>query len=142
MNEHKMMGGFQQRIQGLNTSKLFAGFMMIFMNIGSRFVTIKLSKSQEAYIRNNIARELLIFSICWMGTKDLITSILLTAAFYILAEYILHEESKFCILPEKYKKYHMMFDMDGDGKVTKDEIKQAMDILDRAKKQNVYKHHS
>lgn len=138
----EMTGGFRARVNVLNTSKLFAGVMMILMNIGSRYVTIKLSKSQEAYVRNNIARELLIFSICWMGTKDLIISIVLTAAFYILAEYILHEDSRFCVLPEKYKKYHMMFDMDGDGKVTKDEIKQAMDILDRAKKQKLYKHHS
>ena len=52
----------------INTSKFFAGFVMIMLNIGSKYITIKLSKSQEAYLRNTIARQLLIFSIIWMGT--------------------------------------------------------------------------
>ena len=45
----------------INTSKFFAGFVMIMLNIGSKYITIKLSKSQESYLRNTIARQLLIF---------------------------------------------------------------------------------
>ena len=33
----------------INNSKLFAGFVMILLNIGSRFVKIEVSKSQEKY---------------------------------------------------------------------------------------------
>ena len=65
----------------INTSKFFAGFVMIMLNIGSKYITIKLSKSQESYLRNTIARQLLIFSIIWMGTRDVLISIAMTAAF-------------------------------------------------------------
>ena len=72
------------RVDSMNNSKFFTGIMMIMLNIGSKYITVKLSKSQEAYVRNNIARELLIFSVCWMGTRDIYTSIILTSAFFIL----------------------------------------------------------
>ena len=37
----------------LNNSKFFAGLVMIMLNIGSKYVTIELSKSQEAYLKNS-----------------------------------------------------------------------------------------
>ena len=72
----------------INTSKFFAGFVMIMLNIGSKYITIKLSKSQEAYLRNTIARQLLIFSIIWMGTRDVLISIAMTAAFVVLTDHL------------------------------------------------------
>ena len=51
----------------LNNSKFFAGLVMIMLNIGSKYVTIELSKSQEAYLKNSVGRQLLIFAISWMG---------------------------------------------------------------------------
>ena len=72
----------------LNNSKYFTGIMMILLNIGSRFVEIKLSDSMEAYVKYNIGKELLIFTIAWMGTRDIIVALTLTAVFIILSEFI------------------------------------------------------
>jgi uncharacterized membrane protein len=85
----------------LNSSKYFTGIMMILLNIGSRFVEIKLSDSMEAYIKYNIAKELLIFTIAWMGTRDIVVSLVLTAVFIVLSEFLLNNKSKFCVLPDK-----------------------------------------
>ena len=46
----------------ISSNKLFLGLMMIFMNLGSRYIEIKLTKGQEMLIKN-IAREVLIFTI-------------------------------------------------------------------------------
>ena len=116
----------------LNNSKLFTGFIMIMLNIGSKFITVKLSNSQEAYIRNYVAREILIFSVCWMGTRDIYTAFLLTIVFYILAQHIFNEESKFCILPHRYRKFHIL-DKNKDGVVSQDEIDNAIKVLKKAK---------
>ena len=116
----------------LNNSKLFTGVIMIMLNIGSKFITVKLSNSQEAYIRNYVAREILIFSVCWMGTRDIYTAFLLTVGFYILAQHMFNEESKFCILPHRYRKFHML-DKNKDGVVSQDEIDAAIKVLKRAK---------
>jgi len=63
----------------LNSSKYFTGVMMILLNIGSRFVEIKLSDSMEAYIKYNVAREVLIFTMAWMGTRNIVVALTLTA---------------------------------------------------------------
>ena len=90
-------------LHSLNNSKVFTGIMMILMNIGSKYITVKLSPSQEAYFRNNVARELIIFVVCWMGTRDLVISIFLTASFYVLSQHLFNEDSRYCVLPKKYR---------------------------------------
>ena len=119
----------------LNNSKYFLGIMMILLNIGSKYVTIKLSKSQEAYLRNYIVRELLIFTVCWMGTRDILVSIVVTASFFVLTEHLFNEESRFCILPERYRKFHLLLDTNGDGVISEQEINDAVALLTKAKKQ-------
>ena len=42
---------------------VFAGLVMIMMNIGSKYVNLKLSKNQEEFLKGAIARQILIFSI-------------------------------------------------------------------------------
>ena len=61
----------------LNNSKFFAGLVMIMLNIGSKYVTIELSKSQEAYLKNSVGRQLLIFAISWMGSRDILIALAL-----------------------------------------------------------------
>ena len=119
----------------LNNSKYFLGIMMILLNIGSKYVTVKLSKSQEAYLRNHIVRELLIFTVCWMGTRDIFVSIVVTGAFFVLTQHLFNEDSRFCILPEKYRKFHLLLDTNGDGVISDQEIDDAVALLTKAKKQ-------
>jgi len=117
----------------LNNSKYFTGIMMILLNIGSRFVEIKLNDSMESFIKYNIAREVLIFTMAWMGTRDIIVSIVLTASFMILAEYLLNHKSNYCILPDKYK--YLKVDTNQDGKISDTEINKAIETLEKARKQ-------
>ena len=91
-------------INNLNTSKLFAGIIMILLNVGSKYVTLDISKTQESFLSNTIIRRLLVFTIVFTATRDLIISFLLTAAFVILVSGIFNENSKMCILPKKYYK--------------------------------------
>ena len=106
---------------------------MILLNIGSKYISIKLSKTQESYLKNSAARQILIFAICWMGTRDIMTSLILTTVFIVLTQHLFHEKSKFCILPESWKVFEDVLDLDGDGKVSDDEVKKAMKILKKAK---------
>jgi uncharacterized membrane protein len=125
------MGGFDL-INTLNSSKYFTGIMMIILNIGSRFVEIKLSDSMETFIKYNIAREVLIFTMAWMGTRDIVVALTLTAVFVVLSEFLLNDKSNYCILS---KKYYMKIDKNQDGIISDNEINQAMNVLEQAKKQ-------
>ena len=77
----------------LNTHPMFIGLMVIMLNIGSKYITIKLSKSQEQYIKNSLGRQFLIFAIMWSGTRDIVYAILLTGAFVVMADHLFNEES-------------------------------------------------
>jgi hypothetical protein len=122
-------------IKALNHSKLFAGIIMLLMNIGSRYIQVKFSKSQEAFLKNYVVREVLIFAVCWMATRDVYLSILLTAAFFVLTEHLFNEDSSYCVLPQKYRELHLAMDTDGDGEVSTKEINEAVEILKKAKLQ-------
>lgn len=123
------------QLLSLNNSRFFAGIIMIILNIGSKYITIELSKSQEAYLKYNIGRQLLIFSIAWMGSRDIILSLVLTAIFIILADYLFNENSRFCILPEKFKELKNVIDTNNDGVISEKEIEEALKVLDKAKKE-------
>ena len=69
----------------LNSNTIFAGLMLLLLNVGSRFIVDELSHDDKQYSQNLILRRLSIFAVCFVGTKDLVTSVILTAAFVIIA---------------------------------------------------------
>lgn len=136
-----MLNQMKQTLSNINNSKYFAGLVMIMLNIGSKYITVSLTKSQESYLRGTIARQLLIFSVIWMGTRDLFVSIGMTAAFFILTQYLFNEQSALCIIPEKLRKYEDLIDDNNDGHITPEEIENAMRLLEKAKKNERKRNH-
>ncbi len=123
----------------INNSKLFAGLVMILLNIGSRFVKIEVSKSQEKYLKKSLGRHLMIFAVSWLGTRDVLIALTVTAIFNVFIGYLFNEKSRFCIIPHKHREFEDALDLNGDGEVTEDEISKAMEILNKAKKTNKHR---
>jgi len=123
----------QYYLNNINESKILAGLVMLAVNIGSKYIEINFTKFQEHYLRNTLIREMLIFSLIFMATHDIVLSILMTAAFTVLSNYAFNENSQFCIIPEKYKKLIKTLDTDNDGKVSQKEIEQAIATLNKIK---------
>ena len=119
----------------LNNSKFFAGVIMILLNIGSKFITIQFSKSTEEYMKWSVSKQLLVFAMAWMGTRDIYTSLGLTAVFTILSEYLFNEESHLCIVPPKYRILHTLIDTNNDRDVSDNELSAAIAVLEKAKKE-------
>jgi hypothetical protein len=83
----------ERYIQFIENSPMFAGVMMLLLNIGSRYITHEYSDNDEEYMQNIILRRISIFAVCFIGTRSVITSMLLTAAFVILASGIFRGKS-------------------------------------------------
>ena len=130
-----MFKSINESVSSLNSNMFFAGIMMLTLNIGSRYVQLNLSPSAESYLKYAITKEFLVFTIAWMGTRNIYVALTLTAAFVILADYGLNDKSNFCILPEKFKKLQDSIDTNNDKIISELEIKIAMDTLEKAKKQ-------
>jgi hypothetical protein len=72
-------------LDALNDNKFFLGIMLLTLNLGSRHLVDEFSASPEEYNRNLILRRFAVFAVCFVGTRDIIVSILLTAAFIIIS---------------------------------------------------------
>ena len=122
-------------IKNINDSKIFAGLMIIILNIASRFVNIKLSKTVESYLKNSFSRTILVFAIAWMGTRDLWVALGICIVFTFLMDYLFNEESMFCIFPETFTDYHVnLLDDEKNCKVfTKEDVEKAIEVLRKAK---------
>jgi hypothetical protein len=64
---------------------LFLGICMMLMNVGSRYIIDEFSQKEEDYKRNIFLRRVAIFAVCYMGTRDLVHALLLTAGFVVMA---------------------------------------------------------
>jgi len=122
------------QVQVLNNSKIFAGIMIITLNIASRFVNIKLSKTMESYLKHTFSKQILVFAIAWMGTREIYVALFITVLFTICFEYLFHEESMFFCLPEEFKDYHI--ELLENAEVSDEDIKKAKEVLEKAKLQN------
>lgn len=123
-----------QYLHHINESKFMIGIAMILLNIGSKYVDFKFTKTQEQLLRNGIAREILIFTIVFMGTRDILYAILLTSAFIVLSQFVFNENSKYCLVPDHMKKITAIVDTDKDGYISPEEEQRALDTLNKAER--------
>jgi len=126
----------KQVTYSLNNSKFFAGIIMLMLNVGARHMTINLSKTQEDFLRYSVAKEIVIFAMAWVGTRDLVTSLLVTSAFVVLADYLFNEDSKFCIIPEKVIEHHRLRKsrLDPEDDVSPEDERKALETLEKVNK--------
>ena len=116
----------------VNESKFIMGVLMIFLNVASKYVELGFSKTQEQALRNGLGRKILIFGIAFTATKDLVLAIIITASFEVLSQGLFHEESRFCLMPERMKKISSLVDKNKDGIISKEEEARAVRILTNA----------
>jgi len=119
----------------MNNSKFFAGVIMILLNVGSKFIQIQFSRSTEEYMKWSISKQILVFAMAWMGTRDIYAALGLTAVFTILSDYLFNEESHLCIVPHKHRVLHKLIDTNEDGVVSDTEMAAAVAVLEKAKRE-------
>lgn len=134
----EMFAYLNDKIQAVNNSKVFAGLMIISLNILSRFVNIKVSKTMEAYLKFTFSKYILVFTIAWIGTRDIYIALVVVMVFIVFVEFLFDEDSMFYILPEEFRDYHisLLEEAENGDRITDEDIKHAEKVLEKAKKQN------
>ena len=113
--------GFNKIIKFLNSvndSKYFAGLAMIVLNLGSKYLIMELSESQEQLMSNKIFRRFILFTVAFIATKDIYVSFIITAIFVLLVSNIFNENSKYTVMKKK-KKLFKQISLDDYTKATK-----------------------
>ena len=124
-------------VMAMNNSKIFAGIIIIVLNISSKFVTIKLSKTMESYLKHTFSRDALIFAMAWMGTRDIYVAFMITVLFILCMNYFFNETSMFCCLPESFTSYHLALPDDPPEHITPEEVEKCKKTLRLAKERGM-----
>jgi hypothetical protein len=82
-------------VKVLNNSTFVVGIMMLILNVASRHIVHEFSDDDEEYRQNIILRRVAVFAVCFVGTRNIIQSLVLTAAFVTLASGMYHTKSIF-----------------------------------------------
>lgn len=114
----------------LNNNKYLAGIAMIMFSIGSRYIVIDMSKNTETLLKTKIMRRLTLFSIFFVGTRDVFVSIVLTSVFLIMTMGLFNEGSGYCIIPKKFE----------DNVFTPEEYAMSKRIIQEYEKNNKMQH--
>ena len=125
-----MFSALNQHVTSINSSKLFAGLMIIVLNISTKYVNMNLPKTVESYLKYTFSKQILVFAIAWMGTRDIYIALIITTIFIICIDFLFNEKSSMCILPETFVTEHMSKMED----VTEAERKNAKEVLEKADK--------
>jgi hypothetical protein len=106
------------KLSDLNNNKYFTGIMMIILNLGSRFLVMELSETQEQMLSNKIIRRFVMFTVVFIATKDIYVSLIITSIFIVLVSGLFNENSKYCIVTKPVI-----------TQVTQDQYKEALKIV-------------
>jgi len=117
----------------INDNKFLLAIVMMFLNISSKYIDFGFSKTQEHALRNGIAREIMIFAVLFVGTRDIIISSAITILFFIFTEYLLNEDSKFCLFPHHFNRMREVLHQK-EGHVTEKELNAALEVIKKAEK--------
>ena len=129
-------GKVRRMFKTLNDSKVFAGLALVIMNIASKHVDVELTPAQKEIFKHTITKQVLIFAIAWVGSKDILVSLIITVCYVIVFEVLLSSKSRFNLLPDKLKQLETNIDLNNDGKIQPEELDKALELIKKYKEEN------
>lgn len=104
----------------LNGNPYMSAVSMIFMNLGSRYITLDISKAQENLLKNPLVRRFTVFCILYVATRDIMMSLILLGVFMFVMGHLLHEDSPLSLLPINVRE---------SAEVSRDEYAKAQEVI-------------
>jgi type IV secretory pathway VirB3-like protein len=112
----------------LNNNKFFWGITMLFLNLGSRYIIADLGKVHEYFLTHEVVKKIIIFCMCFVATRDIVTSFILCILYVIIVDGVMHEKRKFSFFSKKSETYN--------NSISVQEYNKAKDIVMKFEKEN------
>lgn len=130
-----MIDIIHNQVNTLNKSRYFLAFMILILNIGSKYLDLKIGYTMQKLLSTTTMKILIIFTMIYTATRDIYISFGISLLFLFLTEYILHEESNLCLIPYKYRCYKPVIKKTSKSHydITEKEINDAIQVLTKAK---------
>jgi hypothetical protein len=92
-----VLGPLDAAIMSLNSNPYFIGSMMLLLNLGGRFISMEVTKNQEQFFQNPWVRRMLIFTVLFVGTRNVLVAFWMTLIIILLIGYLFNENSSLCL---------------------------------------------
>ena len=112
----------------INNNKYFYAVTMILLNMGAKYIEMDLVESHRQFLSSKVLRRIIIFTVSFVATRDIIASLIITASFVIIVLNLFNEKSNYCVLP----KSGIPLDTNNDGKISAEEIENAYNVLKKS----------
>jgi hypothetical protein len=86
-------------IMSLNMNPYVIGMFMLLLNLGGRFLSLELTKKQEAFLQSPWIRPLIFFTVIFIATRNLVAAFWVTLLFFFVIWVVANENSPFCLIP-------------------------------------------
>ena len=87
-----------QAVGYLSANPWLAGICYVVLNLGGKHIAMNLTPEQEKMLGSMWIRPIIIFCLCFVATRNIITAFWLTVGFMLVFYVILYEASPFCLL--------------------------------------------
>jgi hypothetical protein len=94
-----MLDPISSTILWLNTNPYLIGMLMLLLNLGGRYLTLELTKKQEAFLQAPWTRVAIFFTVIFIATRNLVAAFWVTLAFFFVIWIVANENSPFCMIP-------------------------------------------
>lgn len=112
----------------INNNKYFYAITMILLNMGAKYIEMDLVESHRQFLSSKVLRRIIIFTVSFVATRDIIASLIITASFVIIVLNLFNEKSNYCVLPKSV----IPLDTNNDGKISAEEIENAYNVLKKS----------
>jgi hypothetical protein len=86
-------------IMTLNANPYMIGALMLVLNLGGRFLSLELTKKQEAFLQASWVRPFIFFTLIFISTRNIVAAFWVTILFFFVIWVVVNENSKFCMIP-------------------------------------------
>lgn len=99
----------------LNNNPYFSGIALLMLNLGSRYIMSDLGEFHQKVLSHEIVKKIILFFLFFVGTRNVITSLILTIMFSVIIYGIFNENSKYSLIPNqkhlnrKIKEYYVNY---------------------------------
>jgi hypothetical protein len=87
-----------QTIGYLSSNPWLAGICYVILNLGGKHIAMNLTPEQEKLMGSLWIRPIIIFCLCFVATRNVVTAFWLTVIFMLVFYVIIYEASPFCLL--------------------------------------------
>ena len=112
----------------INNNKYFYAVTMILLNMGAKYIEMDLVESHRQFLSSKVLRRIIIFTVSFVASRDIIASLIITASFVIIVLNLFNEKSNYCVLPKSV----IPLDTNNDGKISAEEIENAYNVLKKS----------